>query len=109
MAFLVDTSILGRLANLTDPMYPVADRAVTELHRRGELLHLTLQNLIEFRNVATRPTTANGLGMTPAQAEAKAAGFEALGSHGRLDTIRRLPATVCHARRHGSQPGTMGG
>jgi predicted nucleic acid-binding protein len=78
MAFLVDTSILGRLANRTDPSYLVADRAVTELHRRGESLHLTPQNLVEFRNVATRPAAANGLGLTPAEAEAKAADFEAL-------------------------------
>lgn len=78
MALLVDTSILGRLANLADPSYPVADRAVTELHRRGESLHLTPQNLIELRNVATRPVAANGLGLTAAIAEAKAAAFEAL-------------------------------
>jgi predicted nucleic acid-binding protein len=78
VAFLVDTSILGRLANRADPAYPVADRAVTELHRRGELLHLTPQNLVEFRNVATRPTAANGLGLSPAEAEAKAVDFEAL-------------------------------
>lgn len=78
MAFLVDTSILARLANRADPSYPLADRAVTELHRRGELLHLTPQNLVEFRSVATRPAAANGLGLTPAEAEAKAADFEAL-------------------------------
>ena len=78
MAFLIDTSILGRLANIADPSYPVADRAVMELHRRGELLHLTPQNLVEFRNAATRPTAVNGLGLTPGEAEAKAAHFESL-------------------------------
>lgn len=78
MAFLIDTSVLGRLANRADPSYPIADRAVAELHRRGEVLHLTPQNLVEFRNAATRPATANGLGLTPAAAEAKAADFEAL-------------------------------
>jgi predicted nucleic acid-binding protein len=78
VAFLVDTSVLGRLANRADPSYPVADGAVVELHRRGELLHLTPQNLVEFRNVATRPTAVNGLGLTAAAAEAIAAGFEAL-------------------------------
>ena len=62
MAYLVDTSILVRLANRADAAYPVADRAVVELHRRGETLHLTPQNLIEFRNVATRPVAVNGLG-----------------------------------------------
>jgi predicted nucleic acid-binding protein len=78
VAFLVDTSILVRLANRVDASYPVADRAVVELHRRGEVLHLTPQNLVEFRNVATRPAAANGLGLTGAAAEAKAADFEAL-------------------------------
>lgn len=78
MAFLVDTSILIRLANAADATYPVADRAAMELHRRGELLHLTPQNLVEFRNVATRPAAVNGLGLAAAAAEAKAAGFEAL-------------------------------
>jgi len=62
VAFLVDTSILVRLANRADASYPVADRAVVELHRRGEVLHLTPQNLVEFRNVATRPASVNGLG-----------------------------------------------
>jgi predicted nucleic acid-binding protein len=78
VAFLVDTSVLVRLANRADASYPVADRAVVELHRRGQLLHLTPQNLIEFRNVATRPVAVNGLGLGAAAAETKAADFEAL-------------------------------
>jgi predicted nucleic acid-binding protein len=76
VAYLLDTSILGRLANTADPFYPVAVRAVVELHRRGETLQITPQNLIEFRNFATRPTAANGLGLSAAAAETKAAGFE---------------------------------
>jgi predicted nucleic acid-binding protein len=78
MAYLIDTSILVRLANRADPSYSVADRAVVELHLRGEVLHLTPQNLIEFRNVATRPATLNGLGLTTVAAETKAADFETL-------------------------------
>ena len=78
MAFLVDTSILIRLANPADVSFPVADRAVVELHRRGELLHLTPQCLVEFRNVATRPAAINGLGLAATSAEALAAGFEGL-------------------------------
>jgi predicted nucleic acid-binding protein len=73
----MDTSILGRLANPADVFYPVAVRAVLELHRRGETLHITPQNLVEFRNVATRPVTNNGLGLLPAVAESKAGMFEA--------------------------------
>jgi predicted nucleic acid-binding protein len=33
--------------------------------------------LVEFRSVATRPTGSNGLGLSTADAEAQAAGFEA--------------------------------
>src|SRR5260370_39446631 len=53
MAHLVDTSILARLANTADALHAVAARAVLELHQRGEVLHVTAQNLIEFRNLAT--------------------------------------------------------
>jgi predicted nucleic acid-binding protein len=78
VAFLIDTNILVRLANVADAFYPVADRAVAELHQRGESLHIAPQNLIEFRNVATRPPAGNGLGLSAAAAEAKAAMFEAV-------------------------------
>lgn len=76
MDYLVDTSILARLANAADTFYTVATRAVVELHRRGDVLHITPQNLIEFRSVATRPVALNGLGLAPEAVEAKAAGFE---------------------------------
>jgi hypothetical protein len=49
----------------------------TELHRRGEVLHLTAQNFVEFRNLATRPKAKNGLGLSVAEVEAKSAIFEA--------------------------------
>jgi predicted nucleic acid-binding protein len=77
MAFLVDTSILGRRANQPDPLKGFADNAVVELHRRSEVLYVTAQCLIEFRNFATRPKAANGLGLAPSAAEALAAQFEA--------------------------------
>ncbi len=47
-----------------------------ELHRRGEVLHVTAQNLVEFRNMATRPRAVNGLGLSAVDAEVKAAIFE---------------------------------
>ena len=77
MDHLVDTSILARLANTADALHAVAARAVLELHRRGAVLHVTAQNLIEFRNLATRPKAVNGLGLSAVDAEAKAAVFEA--------------------------------
>ena len=78
MAILIDTSILGRWANRADVSHPVAKAAVAELHRRGEVLHITPQNLIEFRNFATRPVSANGLGLAGSAAESLAATFEAV-------------------------------
>ena len=76
MAYLIDTNILARLANKTDPQYPVASRAVVELHRRSELLQATPQVFVEFRSLATRPIALNGLGLSPADTEILAAGFE---------------------------------
>ena len=64
------------LANNADVLYPSASQAVVLLHRRGELLHIISQTLIEFRSVATRPAAMNGLGLSPADVESKAASFE---------------------------------
>ena len=77
MAILIDTSVLGRLANRADVSHPVAKRAIAELHRRGEVLQVTPQNFVEFRNFATRPVSANGLGLAASAAEGLAATFEA--------------------------------
>ena len=77
MAHLVDTSILGRLANTADHFHGVAVQAVLKLHRRGEALYITAQNLIEFRSMATLSVAVNGLGLAALEAEAKAAVFEA--------------------------------
>jgi predicted nucleic acid-binding protein len=77
MAFLIDTSVLGRLANRADVCHVKATAAIAELHRRGEVLHVTPQNLVEFRNFATRPISANGLGLAPSVADGLAATFEA--------------------------------
>src|SRR5258708_39006922 len=41
------------------------------------MLNVTPQVLVEFRNVATRPVAANGLGLSTVDAEAQAATFEA--------------------------------
>jgi predicted nucleic acid-binding protein len=78
VAHLIDTSILGRLVNTGDASHAVAVQAVVKLHRRGEVLYITPQNLVEFRSVATRPTALNGLGLSAVETEAKAAVFEAV-------------------------------
>src|SRR5437879_365999 len=72
VSILLDTNVLVRLANAADNLYPTADRGVSELHLRGEVVYITAQILIEFRNVATRPMALNGLGLSTAEAESKA-------------------------------------
>jgi predicted nucleic acid-binding protein len=76
MTYLLDTNLLARMANAADPQFAVATAAVSKLHRQGHTLSLTPQNLIEFRSIATRPITANGLGLTPGAAEARATIYE---------------------------------
>jgi predicted nucleic acid-binding protein len=77
MAILLDTNVLVRLANAADASFAVALDAVTTLHGRSEIIHITAQNLIEFRSVATRPLSMNGLGFDSLKAEIQAAEFEA--------------------------------
>ena len=77
MSYLIDTNVLVRLANTDDTLFGVAELAVQRLHRGAEALHITAQNLIEFRNVATRPKALNGLGLALTETESKATAFEA--------------------------------
>lgn len=76
MGYLLDTSILGRLANKSDHAHSTAVTAISKLHLGGEELFLIPQVLIEFRNFATRPTAINGLGLSPTQVDILAATFE---------------------------------
>src|SRR4051794_19916414 len=78
MAYLVDTSILLRLANTSDAQEALARQTVLALHRQGERLHVAPQNLIEFRNAATRPASDNGLGLSLNTVAQQTATFEAL-------------------------------
>lgn len=64
MSYLVDTNILVCLVHQVDPMHPDVKSACTTLQTQGEILCIIPQNLIEFWVVATRPTSANGLGLT---------------------------------------------
>ena len=60
----VDTNILLRLADPTSGLHPVAVAAVNKLRGSGEDLVIFPQNVYEFWATATRPTGANGLGLT---------------------------------------------
>jgi len=61
-----DTNILVRYANDRAPEFAVTVQAVQVLHTRGETLCLFPQAICEFLATATRPRTANGLGMSVA-------------------------------------------
>jgi predicted nucleic acid-binding protein len=75
MEFLVDTSVLVRLASTADPQHDLAEHAVSVLSAAGEILCLAPQCLIEFRGVATRPIAQNGLGFSAHAADQAAAIF----------------------------------
>ena len=68
MIHLVDTNVLLRYADRTDPRFPTARRAVNRL-RHEHQLRTAPQNLVEFWNVMTRPADRNGFGKTTSEAE----------------------------------------
>jgi predicted nucleic acid-binding protein len=72
MAYLADTNVAARWALPSDPLHAICRAAVENLHAAGELVYITAQNLVEFQALATRPVSANGLGMSPADASATA-------------------------------------
>jgi predicted nucleic acid-binding protein len=73
---LLDTSVLGRLVNTSDAMHAQARASLGILRQAGATLVITAQILIEFRNFATRPKTANGLGITVSEAVGHTSAFE---------------------------------
>ena len=60
MPYLADTNILLRFVAPYDPNYLLVRDALYSLLRDGEQICYTSQNLVEFWNVCTRPTTARG-------------------------------------------------
>lgn len=78
MPYLADTNILLRWVSPADPQHSLAVNSVKALQRRGEVVHITPQNLIEFWGVATRPVAVNGLGMSSAEAEREVESLEQL-------------------------------
>jgi predicted nucleic acid-binding protein len=74
----VDTNIAVRDADSSDPLHATTRQACTILHRRGDILRIAPQVLIEFRCVATRPVAVNGLGLSASDAEAEIARLKRL-------------------------------
>ena len=69
MAYLPDTSVIARLYDEKNPVAKIVEECLNKLQDIGEELVIVPQVLIEFWAVATRPTNANGLGMTINEAE----------------------------------------
>jgi predicted nucleic acid-binding protein len=76
--YLLDTNVVARRVLASDPLHPIVVTASDTLLRRGEILHITGQNLIEFQALATRPVSANGLGLSGQEATAEARVIEGL-------------------------------
>lgn len=66
----IDTNVLVGAIQTFDPVLRAsARRAVKSLYRDGEDLLCFPQNFVEFWSVSTRPAKANGLGLSPEQAD----------------------------------------
>lgn len=64
MRVLVDTNVLLRSAQPDHPLCSQATCAVAKLMRDEHAVFVCAQNIAEFWNVATRPVTLNGLGLS---------------------------------------------
>lgn len=73
---LLDTNILLRWIQPEDPGFAVIDVATQRLERQGAEFCYTSQNLGEFWNSLTRPLNRNGYGLTPEEADLRAASLE---------------------------------
>ena len=60
MLILLDSGILLRLLEATDPRHGTIRSAVRALRSRGDTLVIAAQNAAEFWNVCTRPAAARG-------------------------------------------------
>lgn len=69
MAILVDTNVLLRAVQPGHPMTGSAVRALAILMEREEPLVVSIQNIAEFWNTATRPESNNGLGFSIEEAQ----------------------------------------
>lgn len=74
---LVDSNILIRWVQPSDPDYGIVEAALTALVKSGAVLCYTSQNLAEFWNASTRPAARNGFGLSPQETDRRSQRFEA--------------------------------
>ena len=108
MRYLLDTGILLRLLNRSADQHAETRAAVRLLKQRGDECLTTLQNLCEFWNVSTRPTTARGgLGLSVADTQRRLTAIERLTKilPDSPDTLQRWKTLVIsHRVLGGSSP-----
>jgi predicted nucleic acid-binding protein len=73
----VDSNILVRWVQVSDPEYPAIEAALGELARKNVALCYTSQNVAEFWNTCTRSADRNGYGLSCDDTDRKARFFEA--------------------------------
>ncbi len=64
LAYLIDTNVLLRLSQQSDPHHAVIQTALGVLDKQGAEFYFSLQNIAEFWNVCTRPVERNGYGLS---------------------------------------------
>jgi predicted nucleic acid-binding protein len=76
MKVLIDTNLIIRLSNPSpEPSSEVAQQSIDLLRKQGFDLTLVPQVIYEFWAVATRPLSANGLGMVQQEAKESIVNF----------------------------------
>lgn len=78
MDVLLDTAILLRRTDAASAHHADTVAVLDRLTDRNCRLVIARQNCVEFRGVASRPVSVNGLGMTPEQADATLDEIESL-------------------------------
>lgn len=71
MKVLLDTNVVLRASDASDPQHGLVTQALTILTEGGYEACICDQNLYEFWVVATRPPAVNGFGLSPADARAE--------------------------------------
>jgi predicted nucleic acid-binding protein len=78
MNVLIDTNVLGRMAEPAHPQHRLAITSTDRLDQQGDQLCIVPQVLYEFWVVATRPTADNGLGLSIPETTAELARMKTL-------------------------------
>jgi predicted nucleic acid-binding protein len=104
MSVLIDTNVLLRRAQPSQPFHNAVVESVARYLARDETVFFTPQNIIEFWSVATRPVENNGLGLRHELVMAEIGAIEAflaLLSDSRLSIWNETISAA--ARRHRGQ------